>query len=224
MIRTLIIILFFFLPLLATSQETKNQSISIGFGKPWHPDIIDSQKNLNFSINYQNKFAEVFAYEIFAQYALISSFPDFFKNENELDKFITNQEVFEAIGNTWWDEIKTFSFGGKIHYSFVNNSRFFFSIYVGAGIYTSNSKTADLHIIDSEPNLGLVKDFDFMIPEENYTGVYYMPGIHFNYNIYKDFIIGLDFNLHRNLDNEKTDLLPVIPSFYGANLTIGKKF
>lgn len=224
MVKNAIFILFFILPFISLSQEIKKESFSVGFGKPWHPDIIDTHRNFNFSINFQNKFTKVFAYEIFAQYTVISSFPDFFENDKKLDNFIKNQEVIQAIGNTWWDEMKTFSFGGKIHYSFINNSKFFFSIYVGAGIYNSTSKTALLNILDSEPNQGMIREFYFTLPQENYTGFYYMPGIHFNYNIYKDFIVGIDLNLHRNFDNNKTDWLPVIPSFYGANFTIGKKF
>jgi hypothetical protein len=120
--------------------------------------------------------------------------------------------------------MKTFSFGGKIHYSFVNNSKFFFSIYLGAGLYNSTSKTAQLNVYEAAPNQGLIRKFDFTLPRENYTGIFYMPGIHFNYNIYRDYIVGLDFNLHRNVDNETTDSLPVTPSFFGANLTIGKRF
>lgn len=224
MLRNLLIASLFLLPFISSSQETKNQSVSLGFGLPWNPNIVENKRNYNFIINYQNKFAEVFTYEVFAQYSMISSFPGFFENKNELDRFITSQEVFEAFRNTWWDEINTFSFGGKIHYSFVNNSKFFFSIYLGAGIYNSNSTTAELNIYEAAPNQGLIKEFDFTLPEENYTGLFYMPGIHFNYNVYKDYIIGLDFNLHRNFDNDKTDQLPVTPSFYGANLSIGKKF
>ena len=221
--RYIIFVIIFLIPLLGTPQESKDHTVSLVYGKPWHPEIINVQENFNFSINYQNRFAVVFAFEIFVQYARINSFPEFSKNEKELNNFIIGQQVTEAIGNTWWDEMNTFSMGSKIHYSFVNNSKFFFSIYLGAGIYNSTSKSAELNSIQRGIN-GEVVSFEFTIPEDNYTGIFYMPGLHFNYNFYKSYIIGLDFNLHRNLDNDKTYQLPVIPSYYGANLSIGKKF
>ena len=105
----------------------QNESIYLSLGKPWYPDKVNNLNNFSIGLNYQNRFAQSFAFDTYLEYAQSNDFPSFFKNTNELNNFLNNQTYNNIHFNSLWSKINSVNIGAKLNYLFVNNEKFLFN-------------------------------------------------------------------------------------------------
>ncbi len=221
------LLLFFYLSTFFAfcQEDIKQKSIFISIGKPWHPDMTSNLKNVSLSLNYQNRFAESFAYELSYTYSQSNSFPKFFNNSQQLNDYLLSQNGFDIVFNSQWSDVFTHSFGLKMHYAFINNKKWFFSFNIAGGYFFTKSSSHEIDDFFYNSQSGEIINYENSIDKGKTSDVFYSPGIQLNYTLPKNFIIGLDFIYYRvNIKDSIYSTFPVIPDYYNIAIIFGKKF
>ncbi|MFN3554484.1 MAG: hypothetical protein ACK4VN_00815 [Bacteroidales bacterium] len=228
-------IIFFFLLICSFSQvkvfssetfsDFKNDtSVSIGVGKTVIPSLWGGMKrNPSLVVGCRKQFYPSFAFEAFYQYAQNDNFPTFFNNQDQLHEAILMGDLFDSV----WEEIYLHSIGIKAHFVLSGKGRWFFSVYLGGGAFNSfssyHSLTEALFVGDQ------MVDYENLHVKRNNVGVFHMPGLLLNYQVYGNWSLGCDLSLFRFIDFKRRGLYttydyPVLPQFYSALLSLGFKF
>jgi len=211
---------------LGYGQDNNNQKVVfITIGKPWHPDISKNLNTLSFSVNFQNRFVENFAYEPFYTFAKSNSYPMFFNDKVKLNRYLLSQIKHEIIFNTsLWSDIFTHSLGIKTHYAFVNSNNWFFSFNFSVGYFLSKASKFEIGKISHNSQTGEIYTYESSVLEDKFSGLFIGPGIQVNYSLTKKIIIGIDLNAHfSQLSDEKFSKVPEIPDYYNLAIILGMK-
>jgi len=221
----LIFIMFAF-NIINAQEKNKKQILFIGAGSPVFMDKDRALNNYAFSINYQNRFSESFALDGFYSYAQSNNYPGFINNSQQLDQFLRNLKNSEIFERTLWSSIYTHSIGAKIHYSFVNNNKFYFSFSYSGGIIFSKSSIFNLKSIEYNPATGSILNYTDEISKDTDTQLFYGPGLSFQYTLPKNYIVGFEATGYFAKQKESGGLItiPVITDYYNLSILFGKKF
>ncbi len=209
----------------STDDYVPYTTLSFGIGKNAFTDSWDYQRNSSFMVGCRKQYFKSFAFEAFYQYAQNNNFPDFFDDPDKLHTFILDGGFWDF--NSTWDEVYNHSLGLKTHFVLSGSGRWYVSAYLAGGAYTSwssyHTHTEAVYWDDQ-----MVEYTREHIKKRN-NGLFYMPGLQVNYQIYGKYYLGLDLGLFRFIDLESLDLYtsydyPVLPEYYNASLTFGIKF
>jgi hypothetical protein len=225
--KTIILLFIIFTCNIMNAQEkNKKQFFFIGIGKPWFPDKDHNLKNYTLSINYQNRFAESFALEGFYTYAQSNNYPSFINNPQQLDQFLRAQKRNDILFNSFWSEIYTHSIGAKIHFSFVNNKKFFFSFNFSSGMMFSKSSIHNVLSFEYNQQTGAIINYTNEFLKDTDAQIFYGPGLQFQYTLPSNYIIGLEAMGYFARQKEKNGIItiPVITNYYNLSILVGKKF
>lgn len=207
-------------------EKIEKQIVYVGIGKPRFTDKEHDLRNYALSVNYQNRFAESFAIEGFYTYAQSDNYPSFINNPQQLDQFLRGQKYYDILFNSLWSDIYTHSIGAKIHFSFVNNKRFFFSFNFSGGIIFSKSSSFILNSFGFDSQTGSIINYTNEFLKDTDTQIFYGPGLQFQYTLPKNYIIGIEATGYFSKQKEKGGIItiPVISNYYNLSILFGKKF
>ncbi|WP_019037490.1 hypothetical protein [Psychroflexus tropicus] len=208
------------------SQNTLNQNFSLTLGKPIFSESSQDAKNFSAGINYQNRFSNSFAFDVFYTYAQVSNLPDYIDDAEQLE-----QEILGLSGGlnlffeTDWSRIRNHSLGSKIHFLFVNSDTWSFSVFGGFGYNFSSSKQhVLLNTTFDEETLEIIS-FENEVETENYNSFFGIYGLQTHYNFYKNYLIGFEVSFLSAFTGEDDfDTLNRLPDYYNFNLILGFKF
>lgn len=217
----LLVFLFFILSGLNSFSQSQNRNITLGFGKPFFGDALRNENNLSLTIEYENRFAQSFAYSLFVMYARNESYPAFYNNTAKLESFLYKQDP-DAVFFLPWSEVSTLAGGIKLHYAFVNNSKWFFSFYLGTGLLNSKSSAFYVSQVDFTGNQ--ITYLDYKQVSGDASAIFLSPGLTLDFMFSKNFFVGFDINILEYRDSKKVNDLPVLPGFFNIGLSLGKKF
>ena len=206
----------------SAQEDIKKSHVYLAFGSPYHTDIDIREKSLSVSIGYQRRFAKSFSWEAFLTRASSNSTLDFFLNRERLEEFVSNPENNVTIGSNW-SRIRTFAFGGKIHFSFVNNSRHYLSFAGGLGLYTSESER-QFFLETSTNSDGVITDFVSDTASATKTELFLMPSLQYYYQFRSGISLGIELSTLLDQDSEILLTQPVIANYYNLALSFGKTF
>lgn len=114
------------------SQEIENLSFSLG--KPIFSESSQESENFSLGLNYQNRFSNSFAFDVFYTYAQVDNLPKFIDDPQRIEEEILGLNGdFEAFFSADWSRIRNHSIGSKFHFLFVNNDKWSFSLFGGLG-------------------------------------------------------------------------------------------
>lgn len=199
-------------------------ALSFGIGKNAFMDTWKYQRNPSFTVGYRKQYFKSFAFEAFYQYAQNNNFPDFFDDPNKLHSFILTGGFWDDSAT--WDEIYHHSLGIKSHFVLSGGERLYFSTYLAVGAYTSWSsfhRRTEARFSDNQ-----MLEYKTEHIKKRNNGLFYMPGLQLNYQIFRKYFLGFDLSLFLFIDLENLDLYtsydyPVLPEYYNASLTFGIK-
>jgi len=222
----LFITLIFTYNIVDAQEKKEKQVFFIGIGKPWFPDKDYNLRNYTLSINYQNRFSESFALEGFYIYAQSNNYPSFINNPQQLDQFLRSQKRNDILFNLFWSDIYTHSIGAKIHFSFVNNKKFFFSFNFSSGMVFSKSSIHNVVSLEYNQQTGAIINYTNEFLRDTDTQIFYGPGLQFQYTLPRNYIIGLEAMGYFARQKEKNRIItiPVITNYYNLSILVGKKF
>jgi len=210
----------------SNAQENANQNFSLTLGKPIFSEATQDAQNFSVGFNYQNRFSNFFAFDVFYTYAQVSNLPSYIDDPQRL-----NQEILSLTGSlsaffaTDWSRIRNHSLGSKIHFLFVNNEKWSFSLFGGFGYNFSNSKQHVLLNNTFDQETLQIISFENEIETESYNNFFGMYGLQTHYSFYKKYIIGLEVSfLSAFMDNETWDSINRLPNYYNFSLMLGFKF
>jgi hypothetical protein len=235
-------LLFSGLCLYAAAQDTTSvqpnerggkNSFYISFGKPLFTDAFITKRNFSLALSYHYRFIRSFAIEPFYLYAQNNSYPNFFGNQAELDRYIRSMTGPNMLYATW-DEVYTHSLGARLHFAIINNQRWYFSFNFASGYFSSLSSKHylsdllyELHFHPGLPEPDFVVTYYRTRQHSRWNnGVFIMPGLLLNYQTRNGFLFGL--HLTGYFFNEREPLTleakPVFPNHWNASLVFGKSF
>ncbi len=215
-----LVLIFGFLSCYA--QEDKKSHVHIAFGSPYHTDMDVRKNSFSVSIGYQRRFAKSFGWEAFLTRASSNSTLGFFDSRERLEEFVSKPENNVTIGSNW-SRIRTFAFGGKIHFSFIDNSRHYLSFAGGGGLYTSKSER-QFFLETSTNSEGVITDFVSDTAKATKTEFFLMPSLQYYYIFKNGITLGVGVSTLLDQDSEILLTQPVIANYYNLALSFGKKF
>jgi hypothetical protein len=217
--RPSLAILFFLISLTVFSQDKHDQSWYVGVGKPMFPNNFNTSNNtLSMSVGFKRELSESFSLEANYTFSKSYDFPDFYANDEELDQYLIS-------GGVWnfdqWADLQNHYLGAGIHYSFVNNDKWYFGIKLNSGLLVSKAKTFYLTQFSYDPVTLEIESYAYKIYDEPLTAIYFEPGFQTHYSVYKDYFIGLDLGLYQEVTQKHR-----LNDAYNLNgqIIIGKKF
>ncbi len=226
-IITLFLIIFSY-ALITAQEKVEKQIVFVGIGKPLITDIniYQSKRNYSLSINYQYRFSDSFALEGFYAYAQSNNYPSFINNSQQLDQFLKSQKQNEIYENSLWSDIYNHSLGAKIHFSFVNNKKIYFSFNLSGGMLFSKSSIFSLSSIQFNHQTGEIVNYTSEIIKDTESQIFHGLGLQFQYTLSKNYIIGIETAGYFSKQKEKNGIItiPVISNYYNASILFGKKF
>lgn len=199
-------------------------TLNFGIGKNAFTSSWEYQRNPSFTVGYSKQYFKSFAFEAFYQYAQNNNFPDFFDDPNKLHSFMLTGGFWDDSAT--WDEIYHHSLGIKTHFVLSGGERLYFSTYLAVGAYTSWSsfhRRTEARFSDNQ-----MLEYKTEHIKKRNNGLFYMPGLQVNYQIFRKYFLGIDLCLLQFIDFENRGLyttydFPVIPNYYNASLTFGIK-
>lgn len=221
--KILSIVLIFLSNTLVQSQENKNLSVS--FGKPFFSESSQDVNNISLGINYQNRFSNSFAIDVFYTYAQVNNLPEFIDNPQRLEEEILNYNANNIFFSTDWSRIRNHSLGSKLHFLFVNNNKWSFSLFGGFGYNFSKSKKHMILSFSYDLETLQTLSFENEITAENFNSFFGTYGLQTHYSFFKNYLIGLEVSFLSALVNNQTfPDLNKLPDYYNINLLLGYKF
>lgn len=220
----LILLTLFIVPYSVFSQPAKKNIVFLSVGKVKFTDV-DNKNNFFVGVNYQNRFSNFFAWEIYYEYGqsrFTPSHTDVYirnLNWNNADESLMVAQNIHFIYNN--------VLGAKIHASFVNNEKWFFSINIGVGYHFTQSGYFSLKEITTgiDGDYIILKDYHGDWIKKIVTRPVYRLGLQMHYTILKDWIVGFDANLTKQIDNIEVYINhPPIMDNYKVGIIVGKKF
>lgn len=220
--KNLLIILFL---LTINNIAAQKQEVFLSLGKATFTDKFKNTGNFSIGAHYLNKTFSSFGFEGYLEYNQSNNLPELVNNTNQLDVFIKNLTIENIIGETLWSNINYFGLGTRVHYTFVNKERFFFSFFGGIGYHFSESKVFVLSRFSHTQNTGQITDFDSSIKKEKESAFFTTIGLRFTYAIQKKYTVGVILNYHSMLLNDENfSKILLLTNNYNLGLTIGKQF
>lgn len=217
--KPFIFITFILSTIVVFAQENKERSWFIGLGKPYFPNNFNSSENsISFSLGFKKELSDSFSLETLYTYAKADDLPDFYNNSEVLDQYLLNGGV---LGFTDWCNIQNHFIGAGIHFSFVNNEKWFFSFKLNGGMVYSKSNTFFVSEFSYDPVTAEILWYKSEKLHEQLTTFYFEPGFQTHYSIYKDYFIGMDLGMYQEVTNK----LRRNDSYnFNGQVILGKKF
>lgn len=221
---------YFFISILISSsafcQNSLKENLSITLGKPIFSESTQDSNNFSAGINYQNRFSNSFAFDVFYTYAQVSNLPDYIDDSEQLEQEILGLSGgLSAFFETDWSRIRNHSLGSKIHFLFVNSDTWSFSVFGGFGYNFSSSKQHVLLNTTFDDETLEIMSFENEVESENYDSFFGIYGLQAHYNFYKNYLIGVEASfLSAFTDDETFDTINRLPDYYNFSLLLGFKF
>lgn len=223
--------IFFFclLPFLLVGQSLKKESIILEIGKPFFYDVTGEKKSLTAGISYLNKFSETFAYEAFYHYAQSNNYPSFYNSKMELEEYYLQEfkdgaDDINLYYDSLWSSIYAHFLGGRIHYSFVNSEKFFFSFNVGMGLYIGKSSNNIFENLTITQEMDRVISLDVRKEMETITTPFFAPGIQAAYSFTTTYSAGIKIDFYTLYTSNEQLQTPVLGEHYNLALSLGYNF
>ncbi len=175
-------------------------------------------------INYQNRFAASFGFEILLEYSKSNDFPSFYNDPVALNEFLLNLQHPDIIFVSNWSKITNINFGTRLNYLFVNNKKFLFNFHGGIGYLFSQSSSNLIKEVSYNDETNQVLSYKNSTNFERLDAFYYSLGLQFQYTLHKDYFIGITPYFFNPIDDRIILTNPVYPSHYNLTFNIGKKF
>lgn len=163
---------------------------------------------------------------MFYTYAQVNNLPSFIDNQERLEQEILGLSGgLNAFFETDWSRIRNHSLGSKIHFLFINNKSWSFSIFGGLGYNFSSSKQHVLLSNNFDQETLEIISFENEVETENYNSFFGTYGLQTHYSFYQNYFIGLEVSfLSAFTDDETFDTINRLPDYYNFNLLFGFKF
>ena len=214
----------FLAPSLLQGQPENKHMVYLTSGKAYY--IFDQPiRNFSIGVAYQYRPFKAFSFDGFYLYSQSNSFPSFFDDKAKLHDFILGQNISNFT--LFWSEVYTHSVGLRPHYSIINNNRWHLSINFAFGIALSKSSIQGYDRFSWHPVSGQIIDYELDEPDKgSISGLFVSPGLQLHFTFYRNFIIGIDPNLHYfkpGADYDTLNSIPSWPEFINLSIMIGKK-
>lgn len=210
--------------LLSSVGFAQNESVYVSIGKPWFPDKESNLNNFSLGLNYQNRFSQSFALDLYLEYNQSNDFPRFFDDATAVDNYLMDQTYSGVYFNSLWSKINTVTVGTKVDYLFVNNDQFLFNFNLGAGYLFSYSRAHDVKNWTYDFNNGQILTYENGTTSGNLNTFYYTLGLQFQGTFYKNYFVGISPYYLMPIGEKKINSIPVYPNHYNLTLNIGKRF
>jgi hypothetical protein len=230
-------VIYFLVPLLfcivsedIIAQGKLKSNLFLGIGRPTHPDMDFNENRLLLSLNYRHNFSKVLNWSLFVQRTSANSELDFINNKPRLLEYVNSSDKFGISSD--WNSIQTYSFGGSLNLVFINKSKHYFSLNLGAGFYTSKSTKQDFSEVTTQSTFTPQGEFisseitDFVVEtdEATKTEPFIMPSLQYQYIFKNNYILGVGVDLLLDQDSDAITSHPVLANFYSFNIHFGKAF
>ena len=217
---------------LVPAQETIQKSnLSVGMGKPIHPDMDINKEGLLLSNTYRRNISRVFNWGVVLLRSSADSQLGFYMDKAAMLKYLNDGEYQSGIGTTW-GKIETLAAGAQLYLNFANTRRHFFSMGTGLGYYTSSSSLQSLvrvredfiysrtgEFINSE-----ISEVEVEVTSETRKAFFFLPALQYQYSLFDHLFIGVEVNLFLDLDSTPLTTHPVQANFYSFSVQLGARF
>jgi len=203
----------------------KKHEIFLSKGALTFTDKYVNDNKFSLGTHYLNKTFNSFSFEGYLEYAQSNNLPNFVDNKSQLEVFVKSKTKDNIVESTSWSSIRYLGLGTRVHYTFVNNNKFFFSFFGGIGYHYYNSKLFLIREYFYKKDTGQIIDFESELISEKDSSFFTTLGLRFTYAIQKKYTVGILANYHATLVNDANfSNILLLTNNYNLAFTIGKQF